>query len=73
MRALTTEIKFELNEQLKEVATIQNSDCGKKWAFVTSRGYNGWDADWNTLPSSFEAAYKALKQYEKDSLKELKY
>ena len=73
MKALTTEIKFELNEQLKEVATIQNSDCGKKWAFITSRGYNGWDADWDSLYNSFDAVYKALKQYEKDSLKELKY
>lgn len=69
MNALTTQIKFELDIKLKEVATIEQ-DCTGQWAFTTSKGYNGWEG---ALHNNFDKCYSALKSYEKNSLKELKY
>ena len=69
MTALTTEIKFILDKRLNEVATIEENSTGK-WAFSTSKGYNGWEG---TGFNNFDKCYSELKTYEKNSLNDLKY
>ena len=64
MEALTTQIKFNLDKRLNEIATIEQ-DCTGQWAFTTSKGYNGWEGQ---LYNNFDKCYSALKVYEKNSL-----
>ncbi len=67
MKPLFTEIQFKLSDELNETATIQGTIAGSKWAFITSRGYNGWEGNGY---KSFNACYTALIAYEKEAIKE---
>jgi len=69
MNALTSKIRFELDKRLNEIATIEESENGK-WAFTTTRGYNGWEG---LLLDSFDKCYNELKRYEKRNIIDLKY
>lgn len=73
MKAITDTIKFELNRQLKETATIELDDFGD-WGFKTEKEGIIQANSWEDKPyDSFDMAYKKLKAYESNALKNLQY
>lgn len=67
MKILTASIQIELDSRLNEIATIEQNENGV-FAFVTTRGYNGWEGKGY---KSFDSVYAALKLYEKQSITDL--
>ena len=66
MKASTELIRFDLDERLKEYATIERSDSGI-WGVETTRGISTWGMKHF---NSFDSAYAYLKSYEKEAIKD---
>lgn len=72
MKITTNVIQIELDAQLNEQATIYQNEKGL-WGYTTTRGIDTFDNYEEFYFKSFKSCLKDLEQYEKNSLRELRY